>query len=538
MEKTGTDLRHSKLARSAGVVSIAVMASRVLGLVREAVLAHLLEAKTTLDAFYAAYTIPNFLRDLFAEGVLSKAFVSTFADVEAKSGEKGAWRLANLVFNTIALILVIITLVGIVFSPLIVKIIFMGEGFDTKLPPESSFGFTDKRDLTIYLTRIMFPYLLMVSMSAIAMGLLNSKGKFGVPASASAFFNVGSIVVGVFGYIISPKLGLHPATGMAVGVLIGGMLQFFIQTPSMWRVGFRYKPILSFTDPDLKQVMKLAAPAAFGQAAMQVNIIFNRFFSSQGEGWLSWVQIAFRLMYLPIGVLGVAISTATLPILSRLVAQNSMDEYKKTLSYALKLVFILALPASAGLIALSRPIISLIYEHGKFSSYDATQAAGALFYYAFGLCGYSGVKIATDGFYAIKSIRVPVIVSLFTIAFNILLNYIFIFQLGFDHRSLALSTACSITTNFLLVFGLLWRKVGGFSGHNLALTFVKSLMASVLMGVVAALIYKYTSVMIGSRLSLFVAIFVSVIVLYFLYRALKVHEINQITQTVVRKLKR
>ncbi len=538
MGKTVTDSRHSRLARSAGVVSIFVMISRILGLVREQVLTYFLETKTTLDAFYAAYTIPNFMRDLFAEGVLSKAFVSTFADVETKSGEKAAWRLANLVFNSVAIILVMITLAGIILSPFIVRFIFMGAGFDTKLPPESSFGFAGKRELTIYLTRIMFPYLLMVSMSAIAMGLLNSKGKFGIPASASAFFNVGSIIVGVAGYFIAPKLGLHPVTGMAVGVLVGGILQFLIQTPSMRRVGFRYKPILSFTDPDLKQVMKLAAPAAFGQAAMQVNIIFNRFFASQGAGWLAWVQVAFRVLYLPIGALGVAISTATLPVLSRLVAQNSMDEYKKTLSYSLKLVFILALPASVGLMVLSKPIISLLYERGEFSSDDTIRTAGALFYYSFGLCAYSGVKIATDGFYAIKSIRTPVIVSLFTIAFNIILNYIFIFQLGFDHRSLAASTACSITANFLLVFGLLWRRVGGFKGHGLALTFAKSLIASVVMGIAAALTQKYVSLIIGDKLSLLVAIFVAMVVLYGLYQALKVHEINQITHAVIGKLRR
>lgn len=538
MEETAIDQDHSKLTRSAGVVSIAVMGSRVLGLVREIVLAHLFEAETSLDAYDAAFRIPNFLRDLFGEGVLSKAFVTTFTDVETRSGEKAAWRLANLVFNALTIILVIITIIGIILAPFIVSLIFMGKGFDTVLPPESSFGFADKRDLTVYLARIMFPFLLLVSLAAIAMGLLNSKGRFGVPASASSFFNLGSVIVGVWGYYTAPKLGQHPTVGMAVGVLFGGALQFIVQTPSMWRVGFRYKPVLSFTDPDLKQVMKLVAPAILGTAALQVNLLFNSFFASQGEGWLAWNIRAFRIMHFPIGVLGVAISTASLPVLSRFAAQNSMDEYRRTFSYALKLVFILALPASAGLIVLSRPIISLLYEHGKFGADDTVRTAGALFCYAFGLCGYSGVKIATDGFYALKNIRIPVIVSLFTIALNILLNYILIFQLGFDHRSLAVSTACSITVNFLLVLSLLWRRVRNFGGRDLASVFVKSLIAAGGMGAVAALTYRWLLSFAGTKLSLLAAIIVAMPVFYGLCYMLRLREIDQVIGAMAEKIRR
>jgi len=538
MEESSVEHRHSKLTRSAGVVSIAVMCSRVLGLVREMVLAHLFEARTSLDAYNAAFRIPNFLRDMFGEGVLSKAFVTTFTDVETRSGEKAAWRLANLVFNALVIVLIIITLVGIILAPSIIGFIFRGEGFNVTFSPESNYGFADKRSLTVYLARIMFPFLLLVSLAAIAMGLLNSKGKFAVPASASSFFNLGSVVVGVWGYYTAPKLGLHPATGMAVGVLVGGALQFIVQLPSMWRVGFRYRPILSFTDPDFRQVMKLVAPATLGTAALQVNLLLNSFFASHGEGWLTWNQFAFRIMHFPIGVLGVAISTASLPVLSRLVAQGAMDEYRKTLSYSLKLMFILAIPASVGLIVLNKPIVSLIYEHGKFGADDTMRVAGALFCYAFGLCGYSGVKIATDGFYALKDIRTPVIVSLFTIAFNALLNYVFIFQLGFDHRSLAVSTACSITTNFLLVFGLLWRRVGNFDGRGLASVFVKSAIAAVGMGAATALIHSQLSLLIGSKFALLVAIIVAMPVLYALGRVLRLRELDQVIGSIVEKIRR
>ncbi|MFC1715348.1 murein biosynthesis integral membrane protein MurJ [Candidatus Poribacteria bacterium] len=537
-EEANTGLTHSRLTRSAGIVSIAVMCSRVLGLVREQVLAALFEAQTGLDAFKAAFTIPNLMRDLFGEGILSKALVATFKDVEAKSGEKAVWRLANLVFNTTAIILVIITIVGIALSPLVVGLIFRGKGFDTALPSESSFGFADKRELTIYLTRVMFPFLLLVSLAATAMGLLNSKGRFGVPASASSFFNLGSVIVGVLGYRMAPNLGYHPLAGMAVGVLVGGALQFLIQIPSMWRVGFRYKPILSFTDPGLKQVMKLVTPALLGYAALQVNLLLNRFFASQGEGWITWNVQAFRIVHLPIGVIGVAISTASLPALSQFVAQDSMEEYKRTFTYALKLMFVLALPAAAGLIALNKPIVSLIFERLKFGSDDTIQVAGALFCYAFGLCGYSGRQIAVDGFIALKDMRTPVIVSLFTIALNILLNYILIFGVGFKHRSLAVSTACSITVNFVLVLSLLWRRVNGFGGYDLGSVFVRSVIAAAGMGIIALLTHNQLSGFVGSKLSLMATIIVAMPVLYVLYRLLKVREFDQVIKAIVEKIKR
>ena len=521
------DSTQSRMTRSAGVVSAGVMCSRVLGLVRETVLAGLFEARTSLDAFKAAFTIPNFLRDLFGEGILSKAFVATFKDVEARSGEDAAWRLTNLVFNALAIILIIITLLGIIMSPFIVNLIFIGKGFDA-----------DKRELTVYLTRIMFPFLLLVCMAAIAMGSLNSKGRFGVPAFASAFFNIGSVAVGVWGYYMGPKLGQHPVVGMAVGVLVGGTLQFIVQIPSMWRAGFRYRPVLSFTDPDLKQVMKLMAPAILGNAALQVNLLLNRVFASQGAGWLTWNTQAFRVMHFPIGIIGVAISTASLPLLSQFASQDSMDEYKKTFTYALKLMFILALPAAAGLIALNKPIISLIYERGKFGADDTIQVAGALFCYAFGLCGYSGRQIATDGFIALKDMRTPVIVSLFTIALNILLNCILIFGLGFDHRSLAISTACSITMNFVLVLGFLWHRVSGFDGYSLGSVFVKSVMAAACMGVVVSLIHNQLSGFMGSKLSLLAVIALAMPVLYILYRVFRVREFHQLVEAMLGKLRR
>ena len=440
---------QQRVTRSAGIVSIAVMASRLLGLVREKVIAYYFAAGVGGDAFYAAFRIPNLMRDLFGEGALSKAFVTTFTATELEDGEEAAWRLASRVFNASFLLLTLITVIGIFAAPAIVDLIFTGKGFqEVPLDPSEHFGFDSKRDLTVYLTQIMFPYLILVSLAAVTMGLLNSKGKFGLPASASSFFNVGSLIVGVWGYYVAPNLGLHRTTGMAVGVLVGGALQFLIQVPSMRSVGFHYQPLLSLRDERVRQVMRLIGPAILGVAALQINVLVNSIFASEGVGWLTWINRSFRLMHLPIGVFGVAISTVALPNLAKLVAEGDMEGYRRSFSYALRLMFLLTVPASIGLMVLAEPICRLIFEGGQANPLDTQQTAVALFYYAFGLCGFSAVKIATDGFYTFNDTRTPAMVSLCTVGLNILLNYLFIYRFGFDHRSLALSTACTITLNF------------------------------------------------------------------------------------------
>jgi putative peptidoglycan lipid II flippase len=537
---TGED--QQRVTRSAGIVGFAVMGSRLLGLIREQVIAYFFVSGVGADAFYAAFRIPNLMRDLFGEGVLSKAFVTTFTATEMEDGEEAAWRLANRVFHLIALALAVITVVGIFAAPLIVNVMFMGRGFDVELEPEGEhFGFTSKRDLTVYLTRIMFPFLPLVSFAAIAMGLLNSKGKFGIPSSASSFFNLGSVVVGVWGYYASQRLGLHPVTGMAVGVLVGGALQFFIQVPSMWRVGFRYRPSISFRDARVRQVMRLLGPAILGAAALQINVFVNSWFASRGEGWMAWITWAFRLMHLPIGIFGVAISIAALPNLAKLVVADDLDGYRQSFSYALRLVMLLTIPASIGLMVLNEPICRLIFEWGKTTAIDTQQTARALFYYAFGLCGFSAVKIATDGFYAFNDTRTPVKVSLCTIALNIILNALFIFGLNFDHRSLALSTSCTITLNFLTLLVLLWRRVGGFGLDKIAVLLVKIVVVSAGMGAVCWWVnlqiegWLGVAGVIARLLGVFVPVGIGLGVLVGGCRLLRVQEFDGLLRAILRR---
>ena len=534
---------QQQVTRSAGIVSIAVMASRLLGLVREKVIAYYFAAGVGGDAFYAAFRIPNLMRDLFGEGALSKAFVTTFTATELEDGEEAAWRLASRVFNATFLLLTLITVVGIFAAPAIVDLIFTGKGFqEVPLDPSEHFGFDSKRDLTVYLTQLMFPYLILVSLAAVTMGLLNSKGKFGLPASASSFFNVGSLIVGVWGYYVAPSFDLHRTTGMAVGVLVGGALQFLIQVPSMWRIGFHYQPLLSFSDERVRQVMRLIGPAILGVAALQINVLVNAIFASEGQGWLTWINRAFRLMHLPIGVFGVAISTVALPNLARLVTEGDMEAYRRAFSYALRLMFLLTVPASVGLMVLAEPICRLIFEGGQANPLDTQQTAVALFYYGFGLCGFSAVKIATDGFYTFSDTRTPAVVSLCTVGLNITLNYLFIYRLGFDHRSLALSTSCTITLNFLVLLFLLRGKAGGLGLSGIWLLLVKLAIASAVMGVVCW--WGYTQIegwlgverVIARLVGVFIPIGLGVAVLVVGAKLMRIRELDQLLGAVARRL--
>ena len=534
-----TEQQHQNVTRAAGVVSIAVMVSRILGLARETAIGYYFSSKVSADAFYLAFRIPNFLRDMFGEGILSKAFITTFLATEAEDGEEAAWHLTNRIFNLIFLVLIGITVLGIAFAPIIVDVLAR-DNFDDSTgwvtQPLQHFGFDSKIELAIYLTQLMFPYLLFVSLAAIAMGVLNSKGRFGIPACASAFFNVSSLAIGIGGYYVCPLLDIHPVTGMAFGVIVGGILQFLIQMPSMSRVGFRYRPMLSLRDPRVLQVLHLIGPAVLGVAAVQVNLLTNTFFITSDSAWLTWITRAYRVMHLPIGIFGVAISTVALPQLARLATAGETENFRNALSYALRLMLILTIPAAVGLMMLSEPICRLLYEWGKTVEEDTIGTAGILFIYAFGLCGFSALKIVTDGFYAYKDIRAPVIVSICAVTLNICLNYLFIFR-GFflDPRAVVFSTVLTVTLNCAILLLLLRRKVGGLGLRSLVPLTLKILTASVVMGFVCWLTngviendWLGTEGIIPRVIGVLAPIGLGLLILAAMYRFLKISEFDDI----------
>ncbi len=542
--KQSAEDQNQNVTRAAGIVSLAVMGSRLLGLAREIVIFNYFPTKLGASAFHLAFRIPNFLRDMFGEGILSKAFITTFIATEAEDGEAEAWNLANRIFNLTGVVLICIILMGIAFAPTIVEILAR-EDFDEILDSSKHFGFDTKVKLTIYLTQLMFPYLLFVSLAATAMGLLNSKGKFGIPASASTFFNFSSLVLGISGYYLCQMLDMHPTTGMAVGVVIGGIAQFLIQVPSMYRVGYRYRPLLSLKDTRVREVLRLIGPAILGVAAVPINQLVNTWFITSGDEWLPWMQGAYRIMHLPLGIFGVAISTVALPHLAKYVNAGQTEQFRDSLSYAIRLMLTVILPASIGLMVLSTPICRLLYERGAYVETDTIATGGLLFVYAFGLCGFSALKIVTDGFYAYKDIRAPVIVSLCGVVLNIILNYMFIYrELILDPRAVVFSTVFTVTLNSAVLLILLRRKVGrlGFTSV-IPLTF-KILLASAVMGIVCwttnGVIEQDllgTEGILSRSVNVFVPIGFSVLALAAMYKLLKVEEFDDILNIFKRRFR-
>ncbi len=439
-----------KIAGAAGAVSIAVMCSRVLGLVREQIFAGLFGAGFAYDAFVVAFRIPNLLRDLFGEGALSAAFVTVFSEYDTNRGPEETWRLAGRVLTFFAILLSIFTLIGIYFAEPIVNLLAP----DFALIP-------GKTELTVLLTRIMFPFLLFVALAAIVMGMLNTKGRFFVPALSSAFFNLGSIIGGVSLALLFPRLNMPAIAGMAWGTLIGGLLQLLIQLPTLKKTGFRFLPSLRFNDPGLKKVLRLMLPATIGLSATQINIFVNtNFAASCAQGSVSWLNYAFRMVQLPIGVFGVAISIAAMPVMARCAARKDVAGLRQTFTSSLVMVFSLAIPATVGLILLAEPIIRLIFEHGVFTSFDTTQTAAALTCYAYGLFAYSAVKIMVPVFYALDDTKYPVMGSFLAVAANIIIIKLTIAT--FAHRAIALSTSAVMVLNFLFLGTVLYKKLDGY----------------------------------------------------------------------------
>lgn len=548
--------KPQSVVRSAGIVSVAVMFSRVLGLVREIVFAHFFGAGFLNDAFQVAFRIPNVLRDLFAEGALSAAFVKVFTDYQVKKTEQEAWRLASLVLNALAIVLSVITVVGIVFSRQFVDLI--ADGFS----PE-------KAALATMLTQIMFPFILLVALAAVAMGVLNTKGIFGVPASASTVFNICSILFGLgFAYWLSggswtvppdpnavPEFSAQWAiVGMAIGTLIGGAAQFLMQVPSLLKVGFRFRPVVSFTDPGVKRVMSLMGPAIIGTSAVQVNVLVNTFFVSGIEGGISWLGYAFRLMQFPIGLFGVAVGTASVPVLSRMASEGRMQDFRDTLSSSINLVFLMTLPSACGLIVLGEPIIRLLYlTGGAFNESSVPMTAWALSGYAIGLTGYAAIKVLSPAFYALDDAKTPMTIAVVSIAVNAVASY-FLMRLlsrvfvspetpnGIGHVGVSLATSCVALVNFFALAWFMRSKIKRLNGREVFASFVKIAAASAAMSAVAYFSFHFLTAKFPIKtlpvrmLEAFVPIGLAGVAFLIFAKLLRIGELEKVFNALSRKL--
>ena len=514
------------------------MTSRILGLVRDQVLAYFFGAGDAMDAYRIGFKIPNLFRDLFAEGAMSAAFVPTFTRYVAESGKDAAWRLGSLVINALLVATGVLVLLGILFATPLV------EALAGRYAAVTLADGTNKLDLTISLARIMLPTLTLIAVAAAVMGMLNSLRHFFIPALSPAMFNVVTIVLAVALIPTATALGIdQPILVIAVATVLGGVAQLALQWPTLRREGFRYRPVLDWKDPGLRRVLVLMGPGTLGLAATQLNVAVNMFLATrEGTGAVSWLEYAFRIMYLPIGLFGVSIATAVLPAVSRHVVEQNVAASRRTIADGLSLMMMLNFPATVGLMVLAGPIVRVIFEHGEFTAMDTAATAAALRYYAVGLVAYSVVRIASPTFYALGKNRVPVIVSMFTVVVNATLNIVLVRAIGYV--GLALGTSIAAIFNACTLLVLLRHNLGGLEERRIFGSLVRIAVASMAMGAVTLAVESWlTTALPGDSIPLQVARVAIVIaaalgVLAAAAWILRIREFNDAMAVVMRRLRR
>ena len=452
--------------RSTFAVAAPTFLSRILGYIRDMIQAYYLGTGKGADAFYVAYIIPNLLRRLTGEGAMTAAFIPVFTQVKKEKSEKELWKFANIFFFNLTLVMAVLAVLGVVLSPLLVKVIAPGFG-----------DVQGKWELTIFLTRIMFPYIFLISLAALAMAILNSFHKFFVPAFTPVLFNLAIISLAV----LFASKAEEPAFVFAVGVVLGGVFQLGFQLPYLWRKGMRFKFSLSFSHPAVRKVAKLMVPGIFGAGIIQINLAISRMIASVlEEGSVSSLYYATRVQELTLGIFSIALSIALLPTLSELTAQRDIQGMKKTLVFSFKLVFFITIPAMVGLLILSRPIIQVLFQRGVFDAHSTTISASCLFYFAFGLPFISGVKILASAFHSLKDTKTPVVIAFFVMISYISLSLILMNSLRVGGIALALSISAVI--NFFLLYILLEKKIGRIERKEFLISALKSSFSAAGMG--------------------------------------------------------
>lgn len=536
MSQDTTSNKRKSITLSALVIGTATFLSRIAGLLREQTFAYLFGAGIWTDAFNVAFRIPNLLRDLFAEGAMSSAFVPTFNSILEKEGHKKAFRLTNLTFCAILSVAGLLTILGIIFTPEIVNLIAPEFASDPV-----------KYDVTVTMTRIMFPFLILVSFAAISMGILNSLGDFFIPAFAPAFFNLSMIASGWLICPIAVRFGMPAITGMAIGALLGGTVQFLVQVPFLYKHGFRFNWHLSFKDPGIRKIIKLIIPATVGMAATQINIAVSTILAtSQGDGAVSWLTFSFRLMQLPLGLFGVAVAQATLPVVSRQAALKDNSAVATTLIHSIRLTSFINLFACFFIFAQAEPLIRLLFERGQFTAQDTLATATALRAYCFGLVFFCLVKVMAPSFYALNNTKIPVAASITAVLVNIIMNLILVRPFGY--WGLALGTSLGALINSGILYCMLQIKLGGFFDYKLIFAYFKILIATFTAGITSYYSYLIVSDKLesykagfeteffGTTIALTLCFCFSVFVLATISYLLKIEEAQRAQSLVLRKI--
>jgi putative peptidoglycan lipid II flippase len=511
-------VKKSSLVSSAGLVSVITAVSRITGLVREQVMAYYFGASMATDAFVTAFRIPNLLRDMFAEGALSAAFVPIFKEKLVNETDESAFDLARTVITGILVVVGGIVLLGIVATPAIIYV--------------SATGFTDdptKFDLTVSLTRWMFPYLLLVSLSALIMGMLNSFGRFGIPAIAPALFNLGIVALVFILYGVMEM----PVYSMAYGVLLGGLGQLLIQVPPLLRLGFRFRFRFNLFDESVKRVLRLIGPMIAGMSAGRVNILVSTLLASfLTEGTMSYLNYSYRLMHFPLGVFAVALGTVTLPRASEIAARNDMPGLARNFGQAINLNMFLILPSAAFLAFMSHDIVQLVYQWGRFDEVACDRTALTLLHYSYGLIGFAAVRVTVPTYYALKDSMLPMKASIASVVLNLLLYYPLILIL--DFAGLAAATSIAGLANFAFLLYYLPSRGVPVDFGPLFLGFLRISVAAVLATFLARMVpisFSFGGSAVWNRALDLLTTLALMIILYFAFCAvLRVKELTTLRQ--------
>ena len=454
------------IVKSTGIIGLGTAISRVLGFVRDIVIARFFGTAVYAQAFVVAFRIPNLLRDLVGEGAVNSAIVPVLTEDLSKNGKDSFFKLSQVILNIMFAALLAMTLAGILASPIIVRLIAPGFTADS-----------EKFRLTVTLTRVLFPFLLLVGLWAYAMGVLNSLGKFASAAFGSCFLNLAMIA--------SAALFGENVFGLAVGVLAGGVLQLLVQFPSLYASGWRARLTADFSHPKAKKVGRLMAPRILGTCVYQFNVFISTILASLsgivGEGAVAAIYYANRIWQLPLAVFGIALAQAALPTMSKHVALNDMGKLKETLLFSIRIVFFVLIPSSVGLMMLAGPITRVLFQRGAFTEYSTSITTSALFFYAAGLVACGGLKVLVNAFYALGDTKTPVKTAFFSVILNLALNLILMWPLKVG--GLTLANSISVTVNFIALYILLRKRLGDFGTHLIRDSLVRVTAASAVMAV-------------------------------------------------------
>ena len=514
---------HRTLLRSASLITVITLLSRVLGYLRDLRFAFLLGAGVGFDAFVIAYRIPNLLRRLVGEGAVSAAFIPIFSRYLSSENRKEAWSFANAMITIATSVMSVVVVLGVLLSPWIVRVL--------------AAGFLDtpgKIELTTLLNRIIFPYILLISLSALAMGVLNSFNKFATPAFAPVLLNLS-----IIGFSFASELFPRPELALAVGVVVGGVAQVLIQVPQLRRMGWRFRPLLDFSHPGVRQAGRLLAPVVLGVGVVQVNVVVDSLFGSfLGDGAVTAIHLSDRVMELVLGGYTIAIATVILPMMSRQAAENRRDEMLSTLNFASRIILFITVPSTVGLVVLRRPIIQVLFEHGEFGPASTELTAWPLMFFALGLSAFSMVKVIVPAFYSLEDTKTPVKVAFVAMFLNVALNLAFFHPLGVGGPALA--TTLSGFFNAATLMFIFVRREGSFGLRSILGSLVRFGLAAVPLGFLASALIHWPGFYFEQPLTqrvfaLGTTIGLSAVVYFVAVSVLRCREVGEIREIFVKR---